>query len=55
MSDLAPGAKLRLVGSAGALFVVVVGEVFPAEYIASRIESGEWQHAPKPRKRANGA
>lgn len=51
MSELAPGAKLRLIGSAGALFVVTVGNPFSAEYISAQIESGEWKHAPKSRKR----
>ncbi|WP_328920569.1 hypothetical protein OG911_25300 [Streptomyces sp. NBC_00208] len=51
MSELTPGATLRLIGAAGALFVVTVGKPFSAEYISAQIGSGEWKHAPKARKR----
>lgn len=51
---LEPGTCLRLIGQAGAHFVVTVGEVFSAGEIAERIESGEWQRVEseaKPRRK----
>ncbi|MFC9949198.1 hypothetical protein ACFVIN_01295 [Streptomyces prasinus] len=37
-----PGDKIRLRGSAGALFLVTVGQPFTKELIERRLESGEW-------------
>jgi hypothetical protein len=51
---LEPGARLRLIGQAGAYFVLTVGEVFSADQITERIESGEWKRAEteaKPRRK----
>lgn len=51
---LEPGACVRLIGQAGAHFALTVGEVFSADQIAERIESGEWQRVEseaKPRRK----
>ncbi|WJD99767.1 hypothetical protein [Streptomyces antimycoticus] len=37
------GDKLRLIGPAGAPFVVTVGPSFTAEYIEERLRTGEWR------------
>ena len=40
--ELKDGEQVRLKGSAGALFLVTVGQPFTRELIERRLKSGEW-------------
>lgn len=40
--EVKDGEQIRLKGSAGALFLVTVGDVFSASLIEKRLASGEW-------------